>query len=297
LVAVVTGCNCGIGKQIVRELNIRGAKLGCNPDRLIFKCLDLAKFASIWQVAREIEQVEDHIDLLINNAGIFLYPKFKLTDDGHELVWQTNYLGHFLLTELLVPSLSKAPSARIVNVSALAHYYSDNLDLHLVDRRDGWDSRSSYARSKLALVMYSFELTKRLRASNQSNISVNSCHPGISYTRIIRHTPLARKPLNFIFAPLMYMIYCRSNISYSNLKSRDTLCRSYYRWFFLKTPKDGAQTPLYLALSKRVAGVSGKYFVECSQKEPLTMKDWDKRCEDLYEYSIEVCGLQNYVRI
>ncbi|MCP9264679.1 N-acetylgalactosaminyltransferase 7 [Dirofilaria immitis] len=239
LIAVVTGCNCGIGKEIVRELNLRGAKvymlcrsedrardavielvkLGCNSERLLVKVVDLARFKSIRTAAAEIIEEEDHLDILINNAGIMLYPKFKLTDDGHELVWQTNYLGHFLLTELLLPLLRAAPTARIVNISALAHFYADPIDLKLIDRREGWDSRQSYSKSKLAMVMHAFELTKRLRAYEKSHITINVCHPGLCNTRLMRYTPLAQKPLNCLTAP--------------------------FRWYLLKTPKDGAQTPLF----------------------------------------------------
>lgn len=289
LIAVVTGCNCGIGKQIVRELNLRGAKvymlcrnenraskavielvkLGCNAERLIVEIVDLSKFATIRAAAAKIEKEVDHIDVLINNAGVMMYPKFKLTDDGHEYVWQTNYLGHFLLTELLLPLLQAAPSSRIINVSALAHRYADTLDLQTIDDREKWDSRQSYSKSKLAMVMHGSHLTKQLRALEASNVTINSCHPGLCHTNLMRHTPLNKNPLNFITAP--------------------------FRWFLLKTPKDGAQTPLYLALSKHVAGVSGMYFSECSPKEPLSLDDWSKKCEELYEYSLSACKLNDVV--
>ncbi|VDK62388.1 unnamed protein product [Onchocerca ochengi] len=284
LVAVVTGCNSGIGKQIVRELNIRGAKvymlcrsedrarnavvelvkLGCNPERLLIKIVDLACFKSIRAAAAEIIEEEDHLDILVNNAGIMLYPKFKLTVDGHELVWQTNYLGHFLLTELLLPLLKAAPIARIINVSALAHFYADSIDLQLIDRREGWDSRQSYSKSKLAMVMHAFELTRRLRSCEESHVTINACHPGLCNTRLMRYTPLAQKPLNYLTAP--------------------------FRWYLLKTPKDGAQTPLFLALSKTVAGSSGLYYSECMPKTRIEMVDWEKKCAQLYDYSLHVAG-------
>lgn len=105
-----------------------------------------------------------------------LYPKFQLSEDGHELVWQTNYLGwgafcfrctrrlvfyhlsgHFMLTEQLLPLLEKSEKGgRIVNVSALAHFYADDLDPDNIDRRENWDSRQSYARSKMAQVLMKF---------------------------------------------------------------------------------------------------------------------------------------------
>uniref|UniRef100_A0A0N5AIE1 Retinol dehydrogenase 14 n=1 Tax=Syphacia muris TaxID=451379 RepID=A0A0N5AIE1_9BILA len=293
LIAVVTGCNCGIGKQIVRELNLRGGlvymlcrneqrasdavidlvKLGCNGERLRVKIVDLSKFATIRAAVAEIEKGiyfnVDHIDILINNAGVMMYPKFKLTDDGHEYVWQTNYLGHFLLTELLLPLVQAAPIGRIINVSALAHYYSDPINLQTIDDREKWDSRQSYSKSKLAMIMHAYHLAKQLRALETSNVTINACHPGLCHTHLMRHTPLNKKPLNFLTAP--------------------------FRWFLLKTPKDGAQTPLYLALSKDVSGVSGKYFSECVQKEPLKFDDYSKKCEELYEYSLSACRLNDVV--
>uniref|UniRef100_A0A0M3J8N0 Dehydrogenase/reductase SDR family member 13 (inferred by orthology to a human protein) n=1 Tax=Anisakis simplex TaxID=6269 RepID=A0A0M3J8N0_ANISI len=179
------------------------------------------------------------LDILVNNAAVMMYPKFKLTDDGHELVWQTNYLGHFMLTELLKPLLKAAPAARIVNVSALAHFYSDPIDLETIDRRYGWDSRQSYAKSKLALVMHAHELTKRLRAEEASSVTINACHPGLCYTRLVRYTPLARKPLNVLLAPFAYGF---ASFLFSLYRSAG----NFVKWFILKTPKDGAQTPLYV---------------------------------------------------
>jgi NAD(P)-dependent dehydrogenase (short-subunit alcohol dehydrogenase family) len=138
------------GQQAISELAIAG----CSTDRMILHELDLSSFNSVRRFAEFItkENGENGIDILINNAGIMLYPKFKLTEDGHELTWQTNYLGHFLLTELLMPLLKKAKESRIVNVSALAHYSVTELNLDTVDRREGWDSRDAYSRSKLAQV-------------------------------------------------------------------------------------------------------------------------------------------------
>uniref|UniRef100_A0A914WBS4 Uncharacterized protein n=1 Tax=Plectus sambesii TaxID=2011161 RepID=A0A914WBS4_9BILA len=285
LVAVVTGANAGIGKQIVRELNLRGAKvymlcrdkqrglqgaaelvhLGCNSSRLIVKEMDLTRFASVRQCAKEIQQEEKKIDILINNAAVMLYPKFKLTEDGHETTWQTNYLGHFLLTELLLPLLKAAPSARIVNVSALAHFYSEPIDVSTVDRRERWDARQAYARSKLAQVMHARELTRRLRRDEASSVTINACHPGLCYTRIMRHTPLAITPLKYLAAP--------------------------FAWYLLKTPKDGSQTPICVAISNKLNGVSGKYYSDCQEKACAEMAMDDDVCQTLYNSSLEACGL------
>jgi len=251
------------GQQAIAEL----ATAGCSMDRLILLDLDLSSFASIRNFAKTILEKESAgVDILINNAGIMLYPKFKLTEDGHELTWQTNYLGHVLLTELLLPVLKKAKDpARIVNVSALAHYSVTNLNLDTIDRREGWDSRDAYSRSKLALILYANHLTSILRREG-SAVIVNSCHPGLCFTRLIRHTPLSTNAiLRTLVSPLA--------------------------WYFLKTPKDGAQCVLYCALAKELQGVSGKYFAECKPKDPSELARDAQLAERLYQYSKSACGI------
>lgn len=129
------------------------AAVGCSLDRLVVHQLDLSSFASIRDFAKYVLSREQSVDILVNNAAVMLYPKFKLTEDGHELTWQTNYLGHFLLTELLLPAMKQTKDpARIVNVSAQAHHSVGELNLETIDRREGWDSRDSFSRSKLAMV-------------------------------------------------------------------------------------------------------------------------------------------------
>jgi NAD(P)-dependent dehydrogenase (short-subunit alcohol dehydrogenase family) len=286
-VAIVTGANCGIGKQVARELNYRGAKVymgcrslekgqqavkeltaaGCSFDRLIVRELDLSSFASVREFAKFIAEKESGgVDILVNNAGVMLYPKFKLTEDGHELTWQTNYLSHFLLTQLLLPVMQKTKDpARIVNVAAPAHSSVSDFNLDTIDRREGWDSRDAFSRSKLAMILHVGHLTSILRREG-SHLIINACNPGFTYTRIIRHTPLSTNPvLRAIISPLA--------------------------WFFLKTPKDGAQCIIYAAMAKELQGVSGKYFSECKPKDPSELGKDFKLSEQLYQYSMGACGL------
>jgi len=280
-VVVVTSANCGIGKQVARDLNYRGAKVymgcrslekgqqaiteltaaGCSPDRLILKELDLTNFESIRKFASVIQQENETngVDILINNAAIMLYPKFAITGNGHEITWQTNYLGHFLLTDLLLPLLKKAKEARIVNVSALAHYSVTELNTATVDSRQAWDSRDAYSRSKLAQILHANYLTTVLRKEG-SAVTINSCHPGLCYTRLIRHTPLA------------------TNVILRNLITP-------LAWYFLKSPKDGAQCILYCALANDLHAVSGKYYSECKPKEPSDLAKDADLAKRLYEYS------------
>jgi len=251
------------GQEAITEL----VTAGCSVDRLILYELDLSSFSSVRRFVKFVSEKEENgIDILINNAGIMLYPKFKLTEDGHELTWQTNYLSHFLLTELLLPLLKRAKEpARVVNVSALAHYSVTELNLETIDRREGWDSRESYSRSKLAMILHANYLTTVLRRDG-SAITVNSCHPGLCYTRLIRHTPLATNVvLRNLIAPLA--------------------------WYFLKTPKDGAQCIIHCALASELNGVSGKYFTECKSKETSDFAKDPALAERLFQWSKSACGL------
>lgn len=182
-VVLVTGANSGIGRQLVKELNLKGAKVyllvrqeergqaavrwmlnyGCDPTRLLVRQCDLCSFASVRKFVKEFEKgesdrfrcsrlEEDHVDILINNAGVMFVPTYKTTEDGNELVAQSNHLGHFLLTELLIPRLEAAPEARVVNVSSKLHSTADCADLDVMDSKARYGILQSYARSKLANV-------------------------------------------------------------------------------------------------------------------------------------------------
>ncbi|VDK57496.1 unnamed protein product [Anisakis simplex] len=285
-IVFVTGANNGIGKQTARELNLRGAKvymlcrnedrarsaridlvkLGCEPTRLIIKQVDLANFSSIRQFAADIKNEVDKVDVLINNAGIMFYPRFEKTVDGFETTWQTNYLGHFLLTELMLPILRKSPGARVINVSSALHKSADSVEFSVVNDKKNFNRSLPYNRSKLAQVMHARELTRRLRTMDPTcTVTINSLHPGVCYTDLGRFTYLNKTPLKQIFAPLL--------------------------WLIMKTDKDGAQTSLFLALSKQVDGISGKYFGECKEHEPSPKALDNDASNVLYNDSLEAVGL------
>ncbi|CAJ0933239.1 unnamed protein product, partial [Mesorhabditis belari] len=282
-VAVVTGANTGIGLEIVRELNLRNAKvymlcrdekrgqeaktvlvgMGCDASRLLIERCDLSSFESIRNCVRTLMDYEKTIDILVNNAGIMCYPKYEMTIDGHEMHWQSNYLGHFLLTESLLPAMKTSTAARIVNLSSALHMKSDRIDLSQIDEKKQFGLFKPYYRSKLANVMHARALTQRFREDGTNNVTINSCHPGVVNTELSRRFVIAR----YIARPFM--------------------------WLFAKTPREGAQTALYLALSKNVYGISGKYFSDSAiaSENPLALDD--DACQDLYNYSLEKCLLQN----
>jgi NAD(P)-dependent dehydrogenase (short-subunit alcohol dehydrogenase family) len=201
---LVTGANTGLGFEATKLLAGRGARvlLGCRseekakraiaeidaevPDAdLEFVPLDQGDLTS---VRRAVEQVqdEDRLDVLVNNAGIMMPPK-EMTADGFESQFGVNHLGTFALTSLLLPKLAEQDDARVVVTSSIAHrgakiYFDD------INAEQSYRAQDRYGQSKLANLMFMYELDRRLRAAQSSTIAVG-CHPGIADTDLARHLP------------------------------------------------------------------------------------------------------------
>ena len=175
----MTGCNRGIGKETVRGLAKRGAKviMACRnleaaeaaadeiglPNIKVKKC-DLASFASVREFCRQIVREEKKVDILINNAGMFSQSR-SLTEDGQEACFQVNHLGHFLLTNLLLDKLKAAKAARIINVSSVGHWAVLRFPFDDPTFAKSWfyNGMSVYAITKLANILFTRELAKRLK--------------------------------------------------------------------------------------------------------------------------------------
>lgn len=241
-VAVITGTTHGIGRVTSRALakagytvvtlcrdqdaavRERAAILAELPGAAIqvVHC-DLASLASVRQAAEEVSRQFDRIDLLINNAGT-VSTRHRMSVDGFELTFATNHLGPFLLTRLLLGRL--AERGRIVTVASRAHYPA-RLDLaQITDPGARYSARAAYAQSKLANVLHTFALARRLATTS---ITANCLHPGVVATNLLPRWLQIVKPL----------------ISWPTFDA-----------------ERGARTTLYLALSDEVAGVSGRYFDE-----------------------------------
>ena len=204
-VAVVTGASGGIGLETATVLAQRGGTvvLGCRDERKAGQAaseiraaapgadvrlvhLDLASLGSVRQAADEILAGCPRLDLLINNAGV-MYVPFQRTEDGFELTFGTNHLGHFALTGLLLPRLLATPGARVVTVSSVAHRYGK---MHFDDLMltSDYQPDPAYGQSKLANLLFSYELGDRLAAAGAGTASL-AAHPGVVLTDLWRTSP------------------------------------------------------------------------------------------------------------
>lgn len=205
-VFIVTGANTGLGYETALELARMGAKvvMACrnmtkakaalnsikqavpSADLEVLE-IDLSSLKSVRKFAEAYRAKYDRLDVLINNAGV-MTPPYTQTEDGFELQMGANYLGHFLLTGLLLDIILKTPDSRIVTLSSLIHRNGtinfDDLHFEL-----SYDRMEAYAQSKLACLMFTFELQRRLeRSGHHKTISVAS-HPGIAMTELARNMP------------------------------------------------------------------------------------------------------------
>ena len=204
-VAVITGGNAGIGLGTATVLALRGGTvvLACRDDGKAKQAagqirsaapdadvrtvhLNLASLGSVRRAAEEILASCPRVDLLINNAGI-MYVPFQRTEDGFELTFGTNHLGHFALTGLLLPRLLATPDARVVTVSSVAHRYGE---MHFDDLMltSNYQPDPAYGQSKLANLLFSYELSDRLAAAGAGTSSL-AAHPGVVLTDLWRTSP------------------------------------------------------------------------------------------------------------
>lgn len=211
---IVTGANTGLGLETTKVLAQRGARvlMGCRSQSrameaigkiesmfpsadLEFVELDQADLGSVRAAADQISR-EPRLDALVNNAGIMV-PPLEHTADGFESQFGVNHLGTFALTGLLLPRLDETPGSRIVVTSSLAHkgagiYFDD------INAADDYDARARYGQSKLANLLFMYELDRRLRSRGSSTIAVG-CHPGIAETELFRTMPVWMK----LFVPVV----------------------------------------------------------------------------------------------
>ncbi|XP_029000227.1 retinol dehydrogenase 13 isoform X2 [Betta splendens] len=276
---LITGANTGIGKETALDMAQRGARviLACRDmsrahiaadeirqrsgnGNVVVKKVDLASLQSVRDLAKDMEQNEQRLDILINNAGVMMCPKWK-TKDGFEMQFGVNHLGHFLLTNCLLDLLKKSTPSRVVIVSSLAHekgqIHFDDINLDKNYKRD-----MSYQQSKLANVLFCKELASRLQGTG---VTVYSLHPGVIKTELGRHffpsLPLWKQLLMLPFLML------------------------------IKSPWEGAQTTIYCAVDESLANESGLYYSDCALKSPAPQAQDEAAAKKLWDLSASMVGL------
>lgn len=223
--AVVTGTG-GLGLETALLLARAGCNVtiaGRNPQKgadavsrvqravphaaMRFEKLDLADLSSVFSFARRMNSDGESLDVLVNNAGIMVPPERQETQDGFELQFGTNYLGHFALTAQLMPLLSKGTNARVVTVSSVAAR-AGKINFDDINSKTHYRPMEAYSQSKLACLMFALELQDRSRAAGWGVSSI-AAHPGISRTDLLHNAPgrssvhgLARTFLWFLFQPV-----------------------------------------------------------------------------------------------
>ena len=201
--AVITGGNSGIGFEAARVLATRGARLilGCRDRGKAHDAvtriraaatgadvrvvpLDLASLESVRAAAGQIRSTCERIDLVVNNAGVMM-PPYGRTTDGFELQFGINHLGHFALTGLLIDRLAALPGARVVTVSSNGHQ-AGQIDFDDLQSQHGYRRVAGYGQSKLANLMFTYELQRRLHAAGTPAIAA-AAHPGLTRTDLARY--------------------------------------------------------------------------------------------------------------
>lgn len=275
---IITGANTGIGKATALELAKRGARItiACRDvkkgnvakDEIISetgntnvgcKRLDLCSFASVNEFVKEINSDLDHIDVLINNAGLFAPDDRKVTEDGLEMTMQVNYFSQFLLTTSLLDKLKASAPSRIINVNSWGHKYGD-INFEDLNGEKKYTSFAQYSQSKLAFMLFSKQLCKNLQGVA---VTVNSLDPGNVKTDLTRSVTLFQVPV--IGCIVKYIFDC-----------------------LVKLPVDGAQTIVRLAVDPRLEDTSGRYFVDLKEAKPGPKALDDSLAERIWNISEEV---------
>merc|ERR1719357_1208114 len=278
-VCIVTGANTGIGKETARGLADRGATviLACRSVERgqeaakeigglvrVKKC-DLASFASVRKFCEEVNREEKKVDILINNAGMVTMSR-EITEDGQEMQFQSNHLGHFLLTNLLLNKLKASNDARIVNVSSVAHWMVASFPWQDLTFSTSWyNGMSVYSITKLANIWFTTHLADQLQGTK---VKVFAVHPGGVYTN------LGRNISEFLPVFLKSVIGRVSSMT-------------------MLSPSNGAQTSLFCAFHPSLEDpkTSGSYY---SNSRPamisLLARDKDMAAR-LWEISTELVSL------
>jgi NAD(P)-dependent dehydrogenase (short-subunit alcohol dehydrogenase family) len=220
-VAVVTGANTGLGYHTAAALAQSGAHVvlavrnlekgnlalarivAAHPHAdVTLQELDLSSLKSVRAAATALRKAYPRIDLLINNAGVMWTPK-QVTADGFEMQFGTNHLGHFALTGLLLDNLLPVRGSRVVTVSSTGHRLRAAIHFDDLQWEHGYDRIAAYGQSKLANLLFTYELQRRLAAKQKYTIAA-AAHPGSTSTELTRNLPAIFKPALAVLGPLVF---------------------------------------------------------------------------------------------
>ncbi|XP_058148169.1 polyprenol dehydrogenase isoform X3 [Dasypus novemcinctus] len=281
-VAIVTGGTDGIGYATVKYLArlgmhvviagnndakaqevLRKIKEETLNDKVEFLYCDLASMRSIRQFVQQFRMKNIPLHVLVNNAGVMMVPQRK-TQDGFEEHFGLNYLGHFLLTNLLLDLLKESGSpsrgARVITISSATHYVGE-MNMDDLQSSNYYSPHGAYAQSKLALVLFSYHL-QGLLASEGSHVTSNVVDPGVVNTDLYQHVFWGTRLLQKIFG-----------------------------WLLFKTPEEGAWTSVYAAVSPELEGVGGRYLYNEKPTASLQVT-YDKKLQrELWSRSCKMTGL------
>ncbi len=278
-ICIVTGANSGIGKATALGLAQMGAtivmvcrnqvkgeeaqnevKEKSGNDAVDLMLADLSSQESIRQLAENLQQHYQQLHMLINNAGVANLTR-RETVDGLEMTFAVNYLAPFLLTNLLLDKLKASAPARIVNVSSESHQ-SGYIKMDDLELEKGYRLMRAYGQSKLALVLFTYELARRLQGTG---VTANCLHPGFVATNI------GQNGVGSVGRSIVKLIFSRLGIS----------------------PEEGAKTSIYLASSSEIEGVTGKYFVKSIPVRSAPIS-YDKTLQrQLWEESAKLVNLHD----
>jgi retinol dehydrogenase-12 len=273
-ICLITGATEGVGKVTALELAKQGftivvAARNANKAEALKKEIetstgntscdsivaDLGSLGQVRQLAETFRRRYSTLDVLINNAGVFL-PTRTETEDGYEMMFQVNYLSPFLLTNLLLEELQKSEQGRIINLSssvyAIGKFDPDNLQ-----SEKHFSVLGTYAATKLFVLMFTEELARRLKATS---VTANAVHPGIVRTRMMLQAPGALRLVSYLSLP------------------------------FSISPVKGARTSVYLASSPEVKGISGQYFANSKRAAVKNKFDTPENRTLLWELSLNAAG-------
>jgi NAD(P)-dependent dehydrogenase (short-subunit alcohol dehydrogenase family) len=273
---MVTGATSGLGAVTARQLAQLGATVVAvgrdrrrserqaesirrqTGARVEVAIADLSSQAQIHCLVREFSRRFARLDVLVNNAGAY-FMRRELSVDRLEMTFALNHLAHFLLTNLLLERLKESPSARVVNVSSCAHEQA-RMDFEDLQCERRYERIEAYARSKLANLLFTYELTRRLKGRR---VTVNALDPGIVATNL------------------------GSNNGWLRTKVRNLLNRS------MISPEEGARTSTYLASSPEVEGVTGRYFFQCKEVRSSEASHDEAAADTLWRVSEYLTGLRS----